>query len=76
MLIADMESRHRLADVEMAQQVTRSARVLGQDAIDFLQHTDGPQGNVLKVANRGGHKIKFRHSYYSNLREISSLSFR
>ena len=77
MLVTDVEGRHGLADFQMPQQVARGTCILSQDAVHFLQDTDGSQGDILEVANRCRHKIELRHGRdYSNLRETKSLSFR
>ena len=61
MLVADVEGRHGLADVEMPQQVARGAGVLGEDTVHLLEDTDGTQGDVLEVAYGRRHKIELRH---------------
>ena len=76
MLVADVESRHGLADFEMFKQIARSACVLSEDAIHLLQDADGTQGDVLQIADWRRHKVEFRHGRQdSNLRETKSLSF-
>ena len=64
MLVADMESGHRLADVEMTQQIARSAGILGKNSIHLLQNTDGAKCDVFKVANRRRNEIQLAHGLF------------
>ena len=49
---------HRLAESEMGQQLAGVSRVLGDDDVALLQHTQGAQGDVLQVPDRGGDQIQ------------------
>ena len=47
-------------NVEVVEQLLRLAGVFAGNAIDAPEHTQRPQGNVFKIADRGGYEVKPR----------------
>lgn len=57
MLVEFVMGRERGMDVVMVKEDTGGPRILGKHQIDLLEQTQSPQGNVLKVADRGWYDI-------------------
>ena len=60
-LVVLVDAEDRGFDPEMAKQNAGPARIFGSDELDLLQHLDGPEGDVVEVAD--GRRDDVKHAF-------------